>query len=228
MIRIIFQVIFSVRLGRAFCASHVYVLRFSFPFFFFLFFFNPWLLTFLSWTVHALLTRLTNFTVQQLFQQKLVPRYYLHIVKKSLQCFQFSTVSKRTLNSFPMHSTRTEQGQGLPKNPTPPDPTRPDRVWAGLRIFGSGFGSSLRVSFRFKSVSGHISTLVWTQFFSFETIPTLLLFSPPPWALCLPHSLYTVLHFSAICCSLFEQEQKPSWSFVVSNHNICLYTARYV
>nr|POE57113.1 hypothetical protein CFP56_02137 [Quercus suber] len=29
------------------------------------------------------------------------------------------------------------------------------------------------------------------------------------------------------CCSLFEQEQKqkPSWSFVVSNRQICLYSA---
>ena len=35
------------------------------------------------------------------------------------------------------------------------------------------------------------------------------------------HSLYTVLDFPTIFCSLFEQEQKPSWSFVVSNRQIC-------
>nr|POF10623.1 hypothetical protein CFP56_23395 [Quercus suber] len=34
---------------------------------------------------------------------------------------------------------------------------------------------------------------------------------------------------SLFCCSLFEQEQKqkPSWSFVVSKSQICLYSARW-
>ena len=44
---------------------------------------------------------------------------------------------------------RTEQGPGPPENPT-----RTERFWMGLRIFGSGFGSHFRVRVGFGSGVG--------------------------------------------------------------------------
>ena len=44
---------------------------------------------------------------------------------------------------------------GLSKGPDPPDnPTRTERFWTGLKIFGLGFRSKFRVIFGFGSVSG--------------------------------------------------------------------------
>ena len=51
-------------------------------------------------------------------------------------------------------------GPGPPENPT--GPTRPERFWAGLSIFGSGFGSYFWVIFGFGSVSGRASGPIYT------------------------------------------------------------------
>ena len=54
-------------------------------------------------------------------------------------------------------------GPGPPENPA--HPTRPDRFWAGLRIFGLDFGSYFQVIFGFESASSDLYILVWTRFF---------------------------------------------------------------
>ena len=71
---------------------------------------------------------------------------------------------------------------GLSKGSSPPenltDPTQTDRFWAGLKIFGLGFGPKSQVIFGFGSVLGPINVLLQPKFFCWrKTLPFVVLSS---------------------------------------------------
>ena len=81
---------------------------------------------------------------------------FLHL--PAINCFFTYNMFVRVFFFFSNMEIGLSNGPGPPENPV--NPTRPDRFWAGLRIFGLGFGSYFQVIFGFESASSHLYILV--------------------------------------------------------------------
>ena len=83
----------------------------------------------------------------------------IHIKCYKVRLFSFFITKRYVLYTSPSDIA------GLSKGPGPPDPTRPERFWAGLRVFGSGFESKFWVIFGFGLALGLLYMLLLNPIF---------------------------------------------------------------